>query len=182
VSRRGGRTRGDGAGADRRLVLGFIVRLLVGWAIATVVLALVPAIERAMVEWTVASVAATIRVLGMRTAIAGDVINVGATGLHIIPECTPLMPFLLFGIAILAYPGAGRDKLAGLAAGAVALWAFNVLRMLALLATLMRWPHAFRFVHVYLWQTVTLLAVTAMFLLWLRLTGRRPAAAAVRAA
>jgi hypothetical protein len=56
--------------------------------------------------------------------------------------------------------------------------------MLALLATIVRWPHAFRFVHVYLWQTVTLLVVSAMFLSWLRLaSGRRPrAASAMRVA
>jgi exosortase/archaeosortase family protein len=165
-------------------MVGFIFRLLAGWALATVVLALVPAIEQSMVGWTVASVAAAIHLLGMHPDITGAVIHVGPNDLDIIPECTPLMPFLLFAIAVLAYPGDARAKLAGLAAGAVALWAFNVLRMLALLATIVRWPHAFRFVHVYLWQTVTLLVVSAMFLSWLRLaSGRRPrAASAMRVA
>ena len=73
------------------------------------------------------SVATTIRLLGMRPDIAGNVINVGPTGLHIIPECTALMPFLLFGIAVLAYPGTARWKVLGLVTGLVVLWAFNVL-------------------------------------------------------
>jgi exosortase/archaeosortase family protein len=87
------------------------------------------------------------------------------------------MPTLMLGIAVLAYPSNATWKLVGVAAGAAALWVYNVVRMLALMATLRWWPGSFHFVHVYLWQTVTLLVVCALFLLWLRLgTVREPAA------
>ena len=47
------------------MVLGFVVRLLAGWAVVTVVLALVPSIEGAMVAGTVSSVAGTLRLFGV---------------------------------------------------------------------------------------------------------------------
>lgn len=168
--------RRDAGAADRRMLLGFLARVLGGWAAVTILLALFPSIEHTMVAGTVASVAVTLGILGLDPAVSGTTVTVGSAGLRIIPECTPLMPFLLLAIALLAWPAPWRWRLAGLGAGAVVLWAFNVLRMLGLLATLVRWPGAFKFVHVYLWQTATLLVVSALFMLWLRhAPGRRPA-------
>jgi hypothetical protein len=50
-----------------------------------------------------------------------------------------------------------------------------VARILALIPVLAHRPQLFEFIHVYLWQTVTLLVVFALFLLWLRLQQPRPA-------
>jgi exosortase/archaeosortase family protein len=164
------------------MLLGFLARMLGGWVLATVLLALFPAVEHAMVAGTVTSVAVTLGALGFGPAVSGTTVTVGSAGLRIIPECTPLMPFLLFAIALLSWPAPWRWRLAGIGAGAVVLWAFNVLRMLGLLATLARWPDAFQFVHVYLWQTATLLVVSALFMLWLRhAPGRRRARVAAAA-
>jgi exosortase/archaeosortase family protein len=154
---------------DRRAVIGFLLRMLIGWGIAAALLSLAPAIDRWAVSATVTSVAWTLRHLAIPHGVEGNSIVTGVTALRIIPECTPVMPILLLGIAVVAYPSRPLPKLAAVAAGAVALWIYNILRMLALMATLVWWPHAFQFVHVYLWQTVTLLVVCALFMLWLRI-------------
>jgi exosortase/archaeosortase family protein len=162
--------------SDRRAVIGFLLRMLIGWAIAAALLSLAPAIDRWAVSATVTSVAWTLHRLAIPHGVEGNSIVTGATALRIIPECTPVMPILLLGIAVAAYPSRPLPKLAAVTAGAAALWIYNVLRMLALMATLVWWPHGFKFVHVYLWQTMTLLVVCALFMLWLRVesaTGSR---------
>jgi len=154
--------------SERSWVIGFGVRLLIGWALAIVALSLLPAIDRSAVTATVWSVSAVLRAITFHPEITGTTIRLGSAALQIIPECTPVMPVLLLAIAMLAYPAPGRWKLAGTAAGITALWIYNVLRMLALLATLAVRPAWFKFTHVYLWQSVTLLVVCALFLAWLR--------------
>jgi len=149
-------------------VIGFVVRLLAGWALGILALSLMPGIERGAVSGTVWSVGATLRGISLHPEITHTTIRLGNAALVIIPECTPLMPALLLGIAMLAYPTPARWKLVGIAAGLLALWAYNVVRMLALIATLALRPGWFKFMHVYLWQSVTLLVVSALFLAWLR--------------
>ncbi len=154
---------------DRWRVAGFVARLLAGWALATGVLALAPGIEHWAVMNTVGSVGGALWWASLSPTITGTTVALDRAALRIVPECTPLMPGLLLAIAMAAYPSALRWKLAGIGAGIVALWLFNVVRMLALMATLAWWPGRFTFVHVYLWQSITLLVVSALFLAWLRL-------------
>lgn len=158
---------------DRWRVAGFVARLLVGWALAVGVLALVPGIEHWAVMSTVASVSDALRLLTVHPLVVGTTITVDQAALRIVPECTPLMPGLLLAIAMAAYPSSLRWKLAGIGAGMSLLWLYNVARMLALLGTLLWWRESFRFLHVYLWQSVTLLVVSALFLAWLRLEPER---------
>ena len=154
---------------DRWRVAGFVARLLAGWALAIGLLALVPGIEHWAVMSTVGSVSVALRLASLNPVIAGTTVTVDQAALRIVPECTPLMPGLLLAIAMAAYPSSLRWKLAGIGAGIGLLWLFNVVRVLALMATLAWWRESFRFLHVYLWQSVTLLVVSALFLAWLRL-------------
>ena len=151
-------------------VVGFVLRLLAGWALAIGALTLVPGIEHRAVAGTVASVDGVLRAATLRPETSGATIRLGDNALIIIPECTPVMPVLMLTIAMAAYPAPLRWKLAGIGAGIVALWVFNVVRMLALFATLAWWPQSFKFMHVYLWQTITLLVVCGLFLAWLKVT------------
>jgi len=167
-SRHPERARRAAEASERSWVIGFGVRLLIGWALAIVALALLPAIDRTAVAGTVWSVTAVLHAIALHPEITGATIRLGSAALQIIPECTPVMPVLLLAIAMLAYPAPGRWKLAGIAAGIAALWIYNIIRMLALIATLSLRPTWFKFMHVYLWQSITLLVVCALFLAWLR--------------
>jgi exosortase/archaeosortase family protein len=158
---------------EGRKVIGFVVRFLVGWALAIGILSLVPAIERWTVRNTVDSVVLVLRLLSLEPSAVGATIAVGGATVGIIPECTSLMSTLLLGIAMAAYPTALGWKAIGLSVGVILIWVVNVIRVLALLATLQWWPAGFEFVHVYLWQTGMLLAVCALFLAWLRMMPAR---------
>jgi exosortase/archaeosortase family protein len=150
-------------------VLGFLARFAGGWIAILILLAFVPAIDRWAVRQTISSLLFITRLFRWNaTSLAGSV-SLGGVSIQIVPDCTPLMPTAALWIAIAAFPAPWRSKLAGLAAGALLLWLYNIARILALVPVLAYRPQLFEFIHVYLWQTLTLLVVFALFLLWLRL-------------
>ena len=161
--------------AEVRAVLGFLARFAGGWVSILLLLAFVPAIERWAVRNTVSSLLFITHLFRLTSSAGGESILIGAVSIEIVPDCTPLMPTAALWIAIAAFPAPWRWRLAGLAAGALLLWLYNLARILALIPVLTYRPQLFDFIHVYLWQTVTLLVVFALFLLWLRL--QQPGAA-----
>jgi exosortase/archaeosortase family protein len=160
--------------AEVRAVLGFLARFAAGWIVTLVLLSFFPAIDRWAVNRTVSSLLFVTRLFGLASGAVAGSISIAGVPLEIVPDCTPLMPTAALWIAIAAFPASWRSRLTGLAAGAALLWLYNVGRILALVPVLAHKPQLFEFIHVYLWQTVTLLVVFALFLLWLRL---QPAAA-----
>jgi exosortase/archaeosortase family protein len=108
---------------------------------------------------------------------SGPVVSLAGANLEIITDCTPVMPLLVLWSAIFAFPARPGWKLGGILAGGTALWAYNIARVLALAFVLKLRPQWFDFVHVYLWQTFTILIVLAMFAGWLRLLQAKEASA-----
>ncbi len=153
-------------------LIGFVARFLAGWVVALALVAGVPAIEAWAVRHTVASLGGLAALLHIGFGATGTTLRLAGTTIEIVPDCTPLMPTAALWIAILAFPSPWPRRLAGLAAGAVGLWLYNLARILALVPVLRFRPRWFDFIHVYLWQTMTLLVVFAMFLLWLWIPGR----------
>jgi exosortase/archaeosortase family protein len=158
-------------------MLGFLARFAGGWVAALVLLALAPSIERWAVRSTISSLLFFTRLFRLQTVAGGDHLSIAGVSIQIVPDCTPLMPTVALWIAIAAFPAPWRGKLVGLAAGAFLLWLYNMARILALVPVLAHRPQLFEFIHVYLWQTVTLVVVFALFLVWLKLQAPRPARA-----
>jgi exosortase/archaeosortase family protein len=98
----------------------------------------------------------------------GSSLYVAGTSVQIVSDCSPHMPYLIYAAVVLAFPAPWRRRLTGLVAGAVVIHVFNTARILALIAVLATKREWFDFVHVYLWQTGTVVAVFATFALWLR--------------
>jgi len=98
----------------------------------------------------------------------GSALSVGGANVEIVSDCSPHMPFLIFGAVILAFPSSWRRRLLGLVLGAVAIHLFNTLRIITLIWILRFRYSWFDFAHVYLWQTGTVLMVFATFALWMR--------------
>jgi len=163
--------------AEIQAVLGFLARFAGGWISILLLLAFVPAIEHWAVRNTISSLLFITHLFGLGSSTGGESINISGVSIEIVPDCTPLMPTAALWIAIAAFPAPWRWRLAGLAAGALLLWLYNLARILALIPVLAYRPQLFDFIHVYLWQTVTLLVVFALFLLWLRLQQPGPARA-----
>jgi len=154
-------------------MLGFVLRFVCLWGLALLALSLAPGVERWMVETTTAHLAFLLRSTSVDTHLeASNVIRARGAYVEIVPDCTALMPTAILWAAVIAFPAPPRPKLWGVALGSVAVWVFNLVRMLALVAVLWWSPQNFEFVHVYLWRTGTLLVVCAMFILWVRLGTR----------
>lgn len=151
--------------------LGFVVRFLAMLAVGQIAILWFPPIEGWAIRSTLGSlrfVAWSLGFVGLRGGVEGAYFHIGSSQVQIVGECTPLMPTLVMAAAITAYPAPRRAQLVGIAAGAVALWAFNLLRIGSLIAVLAWRPRSFDFVHMYLWQTITLLAVLVIFVIWTR--------------
>lgn len=163
--------------AEVRAVLGFLARFAGGWISILLLIAFVPAIEHWAVRNTISSLLFITHLFRLGSTAGGESVSIGGVSIEIVPDCTPLMPTAALWIAIAAFPAPWRGRLAGLAAGALLLWLYNLARILALIPVLANRPQLFEFIHVYLWQTVTLLVVFALFLLWLRFQQPRAARA-----
>jgi len=149
-------------------VFGFVIRFCVFWALALAIVSQAPIVEQWAVDATLAGVVLTLRLASVESLSTGNLFSSGGTGIEIVPDCTPLMPTLVFWAAVAAFPVPWRRRVPGLLVGGAAIWVFNLVRVLALFGVLVWMPQHFKFVHVYLWQTGTLLVVCALFVFWVR--------------
>jgi exosortase/archaeosortase family protein len=161
--------------------IAFVLRFVVYWLGSLLLLGSAPPIEDWSVRGTVACLRAMLAWLTGSAVVNDATVTAAGVSFNVISDCTPLLPTSLFFSACLAFPATWRWKAVGLALGAALLWLYNLTRVLALFWVKARWPVAFEFVHVYLWQTATLIVVFLLFVLWLRAqprdAGAPPAAA-----
>src|SRR5882672_1229719 len=160
--------KGPNRGGTLRPVLEFLGRFGTAWLVGLGVLAFVPAIERLAIQATIAGPGIASHLLKVECVISGSNVKIAGADLQIITDCTPIMPTLALWAAMFAFPSPAPWKLGGMATGGAALWVFNLARVLALAFVLRSHPTWFGFAHVYLWQSVTLLVVLAMFVAWVR--------------
>jgi exosortase/archaeosortase family protein len=153
--------------AALRPVGGFILRFVGGWVVVLAMAAWVPGLERWAVHHTIGSIGGAARLLHIRFSSSGSSLALGGASIEIVPDCTPLMPVAALWIAIFAFPASWRWRATGALLGVVLLWLYNLLRIFALIPVLLYRPQWFEFIHVYLWQTLTLLVVFALFVAWL---------------
>ncbi|HEY3216496.1 MAG TPA: hypothetical protein VGK93_08385 [Candidatus Eisenbacteria bacterium] len=161
----------------RRLVTRFVLRVILGWSLVLLLLALLPQVEAWTIGATLANLGFTLRVFGAEGHVSGDVLYGSRATVQIVGECTSLLPTVLLGVAIASYPASAVWKLLGVVGGTIGLWIYNLLRVLVLFAILGWRPQWFEFIHVYVWQTVTFVTVFGFFLVWLRLQESPPAGA-----
>jgi len=155
---------------SNRLVARFLGRFVTAWLLGILILSLLPAIEAGAVQGTVASLAATLRLLPVEVRVTPPVIHVmNRISVEIVPDCTPLLPVLALWAAIAAFPSSLGWKTVGAIGGATVLWIFNLVRLLALVPLLIWAPSLYSFSHLFLLQTAGLLVVCALYVLWIRL-------------
>ncbi len=87
--------------------------------------------------------------------------------------CNGVEASLVLIAAMLAFPAAWRARLIGIGIGFLAIQAMNLLRIISLFY-LGQWNKlAFEWAHLYLWQSLIILDVLVVFLIWLRYLPRR---------
>jgi exosortase H (IPTLxxWG-CTERM-specific) len=120
--------------------------------------------------------AALAHAAGTEALRAGTVVyHPGGFAFQISRGCLGLVPLALLATGIVAYPASRRRKLWGLAVGLPALAALNLLRLVQLFITGVRWPGAFDLDHDVVWQVIVVLATLGIWLAWLRWADRGPA-------
>lgn len=114
------------------------------------------------------------------TLFDADVISFGRVlqskntgfGVSIEAGCNGVEAVIILVAGMLAFPSSWKLKVTGMAIGIVAVQAVNLLRVISLYY-LGQWNmEAFEFAHVYLWQSLIMLDVLAIWLLWIRLVAR----------
>ncbi|HEX4943019.1 MAG TPA: exosortase H [Usitatibacteraceae bacterium] len=82
--------------------------------------------------------------------------------------CNGVEAMLVLLAGILAFPAPWRHKFIGLAIGAVAIQALNILRVVSLFY-LGQWDRQwFDWAHLYVWQSLIMLDAMIVWLLWIR--------------
>jgi exosortase family protein XrtM len=99
-------------------------------------------------------------------ASANVTIIQGTTSLNIVTGCDGIEGLILIISAIGAFPMPVSLKCTGIAIGTMVIYVSNLLRVVALYATLKLRPDAFSFVHMYAGQAYTIFIGLLFFLAW----------------
>ena len=101
---------------------------------------------------------------------AGKVLRSTSSGLAVSIEsvCNGVEATIVLFAAVLAFPAPWKHKIAGLAAGIVAVQGLNVVRVISLFY-LGQWNRdVFEWAHLYVWQALIMLDVLIVWLVWVR--------------
>ena len=113
----------------------------------------------------------TLNVFGVGIVQNNEYIYWGDFSLKIIAECTGLFLYIVYLGAVFSYPTSFKNKLFGLL-GLPLLILLNDLRLVILMIVGRYYINAFDFIHHYLWQTTFIIAVIAVWIVWLELVVR----------
>ncbi|MES9942757.1 MAG: exosortase H [Candidatus Thiodiazotropha sp. 6PLUC2] len=87
--------------------------------------------------------------------------------------CNGVEASIVLIAAMLAFPASWRLKLIGIGIGIIAIQSMNLLRVISLFY-LGQWSQtAFEWAHLYIWQSLIILDVLVVFLIWLRYLPRK---------
>lgn len=109
---------------------------------------------------------ATLDLLGQDVRMQGTIIRGSRFAVNIRNGCNGVEAMLIFLAAVLAFPAPWRARLLGLAVGAVAIQAVNLVRVIALYLTGAYFPAMFDASHTVVWQTVVILFSVLLWILW----------------
>ncbi|MGE5415103.1 MAG: exosortase H [Syntrophomonadaceae bacterium] len=164
--------------SPRRRSLLFLARFLALLVVFYVVVAWNPVNDAVIVPFTaaIARVSGVIlNALGERVSVAGTAIRSGRFAVEIENGCNGVEAALLFVSAVLAFPAPWSRRLAGLAAGFLAIQALNFVRVVSLFWVGAHRPALFSSSHTVVWQSAVVLASVLLFLFWASWSGRKSA-------
>lgn len=154
----------------------FMVRVVLIWLVEYTLAAGFPSIVSTIREATIVSLVPVLGLALHGASRVGDVLQAAGTSIRIVPECTSAEPTMLLSGAILASATSASSRLWGVLVGATILWFYNLVRIMALVVVLARAPSMFDSVHVFLWQSVTIILIIGLYAGWLKFAGSRTSA------
>jgi exosortase H (IPTLxxWG-CTERM-specific) len=112
---------------------------------------------------------------GEHVSVAGTAIRSDRFAVEIENGCNGVEAALLFVSAVLAFPAPWPRRLAGLAAGFLAIQALNFVRVVSLFWIGAHRPALFSSSHTVVWQSAVVLASVLLFLFWASWSGKKSA-------
>jgi exosortase H (IPTLxxWG-CTERM-specific) len=138
------------------------------------------AIVQPWTELVARASSAVIRAFDGNAQALGKMVYSAKTGFAMTIEagCNGVEAMLVLLAGIVAWPAPWKHKLLGLAIGAVAIQALNLVRIVSLFY-LGQWDmNWFEWAHLYAWQALIMLDALIVWMLWIRAVPEAPAAPA----
>jgi exosortase H (IPTLxxWG-CTERM-specific) len=109
---------------------------------------------------------AVLRVFGEQATVNGCMVSSPRFAVTIYNGCNGLITSLIFISGVLAFPARWSAKLIGVAVGLVAIQFVNFVRIISLFYIGIYFPDSFDDAHIFIWQSLVILAGVALWLLW----------------
>jgi len=109
----------------------------------------------------------TLSLIGIKATVQGEDVLLSGFSLRIVEECTALFASLIYVSCVLAYPADLKSKLIGIGFGIPVIQAVNIIRLVVLSITGLYYPGIFEFVHTYIWQSIFIIFVIGVWLVWI---------------
>ena len=113
-----------------------------------------------------AIVSGILNMLGNHTTVAGATVRSARFSISVITACTGLSLTAAFFAAVIAYPSRLAAKLAGIATGAAAIFALNIVRLVSLFYIGVYLPQFLEPAHLLVWQSLLIVFVLVLWLFW----------------
>lgn len=143
-----------------RAVLAVVVGCAV-YGVATV-------FQGAVLRSTAAVLGALLELLGQENEVRDHLVAGSGVRFLVVAECTAIVPIAILIGGIAATPAGLGQRLAACAIGTSVLLAWNQLRLVSLWYVERLAPEHFDWVHVALWQPAMVVAVVALWIVWLQ--------------
>lgn len=103
------------------------------------------------------------------TTQRGNLVTLDGFAVSIIIECVGLLEMLIYSACVLAFPAPIRARALGVVLGCLAIFVFNLLRIVTLLLVGRHWGDYFDFFHVYFWQATLIAMIVSVLYGWIKL-------------
>jgi len=137
--------------------------------ISFTVIALRPVNDAFVMPYTtlIAKVSGTILgLLGEDITINGCLLRSPRFAVTIYNGCNGLITSLIFISGVLAFPSRWSAKLAGVVGGLLAIQAINLVRIISLFYIGVYLPELFNSSHIFIWQSLVILAGVTLWITW----------------
>lgn len=140
------------------LLLGTLVFVL--WAARSV--GFMSIIQRGLAQIT----GALLNVLGHSVLVHGNTVGTEAFGISVVTACTGIFMTGLYVLAVIAYSCGWLSKLLGVLVGVGGIFLLNVVRLVTLYYVGIHLPQLFDVAHQLVWQSLMIVFVVLLWLLW----------------
>ena len=113
-----------------------------------------------------------LRLLGENATVQGCMVSSPRFAVTIYNGCNGLITSLVFISGVLAFPASWRAKALGVFGGLAAIQLINLLRIVSLFYIGVFAPRFFSESHVFVWQSLVILAGVTLWVVWARHAGR----------